>query len=348
MTETTSADVLTTAFSPVTVEQAALIARDFFAIEGTAEPLTSERDQNFRVSATSGDAYLLKISNPAEERTVTNFQTEALRHIALTNPALPVPRVLPAAGGDFEPLLEQRGEPARVVRLMTYMPGVPLNTVEDVPTKLRSNLGMALARLGAALRDFDHPAADHELMWDLKNTSSLSNLLEYVEEPADQRLARQFFERFEEYVRPQLGQLRSQVVHNDLNFYNVLVEEHHTERVTGIIDFGDMVRTPLICDVAVAAAYQLPADDDPLGCALTFIGAYHRTTALEPMETQLLFDLIATRLLMTVLITGWRAARYPDNSAYILRNNPAAWRNLRYFARTGHDVGIERICAVCS
>ena len=31
------------------------------------------------------------------------------------------------------------------------------------------------------------------------------------------------------------------------------------------------------------------------------------------------------RLAMVVAIGGWRAARYPDNADYILRNNALSW-----------------------
>ncbi|WP_338509164.1 hypothetical protein [Pseudomonas poae] len=39
--------------------------------------------------------------------------------------------------------------------------------------------------------------------------------------------------------------------------------------------------------------------------------------------------MIEARLLATVLITEWRAREHPENSEYILRNNPSAWAGLR-------------------
>ena len=36
------------------------------------------------------------------------------------------------------------------------------------------------------------------------------------------------------------------------------------------------------------------------------------------------YDLIATRLAMNLVIAEWRAARHPENRAYILKNHPAA------------------------
>lgn len=49
---------------------------------------------------------------------------------------------------------------------------------------------------------------------------------------------------------------------------------------------------------------------------------------LTETEIALLPDLIATRLLITVAITGWRAQQHPENRQYILRNNGLAWTGL--------------------
>ena len=46
----------------------------------------------------------------------------------------------------------------------------------------------------------------------------------------------------------------------------------------------------------------------------------------------LLRDLTATRMLTTLAIASARAARYPENAAYILRNVPAAAAGLRALA----------------
>ena len=56
-------------------------------------------------------------------------------------------------------------------------------------------------------------------------------------------------DRFAEQVLPALRGLRAQVVHNDMGRNNVLVDD--AGAISGIIDFGDMTHTALVCDVAV-------------------------------------------------------------------------------------------------
>ncbi|MCW5758536.1 MAG: hypothetical protein KIS90_02035, partial [Phenylobacterium sp.] len=67
-----------------------------FGVRGRAERLTGERDQNFRLQAEGGEAYILKISNSAEDAPVTDLQTRALLHMAAADPGLPAPKVQPA------------------------------------------------------------------------------------------------------------------------------------------------------------------------------------------------------------------------------------------------------------
>ena len=120
-----------------------------------------------------------------------------------------------------------------------------------------------------------------------------------------------------------------------------------THRIAGVIDFGDMVHAPLVNNLAVAAAYQLAPAGHPLETVADLVGAYHGVVPLEDAELDLLFDLIATRMVLTVTISGWRAARYPDNAAYILRNNSQAWAGLErigVLTRTEAQDYLRRAC----
>ena len=69
------------------------VAAEHYGLIATVHRLDSERDQNFRLRSLSGREYVLKIANPAEDRAVTNLQTEALLHLAAADPGLPVPRL---------------------------------------------------------------------------------------------------------------------------------------------------------------------------------------------------------------------------------------------------------------
>lgn len=338
--------LLATAPEPITAEEAEALAREHFGVEGRAKELTSERDQNFHLTTGDGPGYVLKFAHPAEDEAVTEFQTHGLLHIAKRDPGMVVPKVMLTRQGQSAIRLQQPGRATRTTRLLTFLPGRMLHDAPSTP-RLRRNLGATLARLGLALRGYDHPRSDYPLLWDLKQAGGTRDLLAHAD--AESRaLVEPAIARFEAHVAPALPHLRSQVVHNDLNAHNVVVDPADPETVAGVLDFGDMIRTPLICDVAVAASYQVAQADGPLGGAVDFVAGYNAVSALEPEEIGLLADFIMTRMMISVLISGWRAQLYPENAAYILRNVGAARAGLARMVNLPREEGAALFAAACA
>jgi Ser/Thr protein kinase RdoA (MazF antagonist) len=98
--------------------------------------------------------------------------------------------------------------------------------------------------------------AGRELLWDVKHNSRLRPLLKHIEDDQRRELVQRLLDKFQEKTEPLLPKLRSQVIFNDLNPDNVLIFDG-TDRVSGFIDFGDIVYSPLVVDIAVGAAYLL-------------------------------------------------------------------------------------------
>lgn len=331
-----SVSQLSTSVPELSPAEAADVAALNYGVRGTAELLTSERDRNFRLAADDGCTYLLKISNPSEEAEVVDLQTACLDHIAEHDPARPVPRVLRTLSGakrDQTVLADGRH---CMVRLLSYLDGIPAKgTARSGPQRVA--LGTALAELDLALRGFSHSAASHDLLWNVAHAERLAHLLDEIVDAPHRRLAEHFMRRFIAETLPRLADIRAQVIHNDFHLHNILVDADDPDRVTGIIDFGDLVHAPLVGEVATAAAYHMTEADDPLAAAAEFIGAFHAVLPLLPEEQEIVADLMATRHLITVLISGWRSRRYPENYAYIMRHNPASWDALHLMADLSPD-----------
>ena len=291
------------------------LAETHWGLTGTLHPLTSERDQNHRLDTASG-RFTLKLANPAEPAALTDFQTGALLHTASTAPGLPTPRVIPARDG--RSIIDT---PDGALRLLTWLPGTPLAHLPRTPA-LAASIGSALGRLDAALAGFHHPASDHHLLWDIRNTRDLAPLTSALAPDLKPRIVA-FLARFDRQIAPALAQLPRQVIHGDFNPHNLLADPADPARLTGILDFGDMVLSHRICDLAVAASYLIdPADPAALLVPLT--RACHRANPLTRPELRLLPELITARLVTTLVISAWRAARYPENAPYILRNAPTS------------------------
>jgi 4-aminobutyrate aminotransferase-like enzyme/Ser/Thr protein kinase RdoA (MazF antagonist) len=321
------------------------ILRQGFGVESTSlKLLAGERDQNFRVDTASGQHFLFKISNPADDRPVLEMQAAALRHIERVDPGLPAMRALPTAAG--EAWVEVPGPDGRTypARLFTFLPGqVTVNTA--LTTGAMWSHGQITGRLGRALRGFFHPAADYEILWDISRFPKIRPLLTHVSDASRRAQLERVLDRFEARVAPTLAGLRAQVIHGDMSLDNVLFGDDL--RVSGIVDFGDMTHAPLVCDLAVAVADVLHGRDDAIEAADAIIGGYVSVTPLEDEEAGLLADLVAARLATEVTVTAWRQGLYPDNTAYAASGEPGARAFLDLIEAIGIDAVGRRFREAC-
>jgi 4-aminobutyrate aminotransferase-like enzyme/Ser/Thr protein kinase RdoA (MazF antagonist) len=344
-----SAGVLEAKAPVFSISDAERVAAEIFGIHGTARHLESERDQNFRLCAEgraeSDREFVLKVANPAEDPAVLDFQTRALLHIAAADPTLPVPRVQPTAAGEPSQVVAAPDGRRHVVRLLSYLPGAIFADFPHPPALLR-NVGATLAHLGHALRGFFHPAAGHELLWDLTHAARLREHVLHIEDAERRRLADHFLERFETRVLPRLPGLRAQVIHNDVTFDNTLVDASG-EAVAGIIDFGDMVHAPLVNDVAVAVSVAILGEPDPIAAAMQVVAGYHAVEPLREEELALLFDLIAARLAVGVVISAWRVKDHPENRDYIAGGDRASWAMLERLSDIDSGLASDRFRDAC-
>ena len=325
MTTDPAAQLLTLPPPALPVESLARLVHDHWGLAGTLTPLSSERDQNHRLD-TPGASFTLKLSNPAEPLDLTLAQTAALTHLAQTAPDLPLPRLVPARDGCLVLSL-----PQGALRLFTWCPGTPLAHLPQTPA-LASAIGDALARLGAGLAALPPGAHDRPLLWDIRGFPALAPLMQALP-PNLRPQAERFLQRFQTRIAPALARLPRQPIHGDFNPHNLLADPAQPGCLTGILDFGDMTHSPRACDLAVAASYLIDPKD-PLSRLSPLVAAYHARLPLTGAELALLPDLVTARLWATLTITAWRAACYPDNAAYILRNAPVSRAGLAAFGAT--------------
>lgn len=324
----------------VTERQAEQLASEHYGLLGRARQLDGERDGNFEI-ATSAGRFMLKVVHSSERRAVTECQTTVLTHLESVAPELPVPRIVRARSGESFVVPDSGPVAGRAIRVITFVEGRPLHGVRT-SAELRRNLGRASAALGAALSSFDHPATTEPILWDLAHLTDLRPLIGELASTEHRGRLSALVDRFETTVRPSLSRQRKQVVHNDFSGDNILIGADGVS-VSGILDFGDMVRTELINDVAVAAAYQLSDSDDPTDTVVDLVQGYQQITPLRAEELDLLLELIVARTVVRLTITEWRAARFPENATYILRNTPRTWSQLDTLLHTPGDDFKNRI-----
>jgi hydroxylysine kinase len=328
---------------PVTADAAADAILACYGLAGNLTRLPGEADDNFLLD-TGKQRYVVKFAHLRADPHVVGVQVKVLRHIEATAPALPVPRVLPplaaTADGQSWAVVPDGPLRGRVVHALSYLDGRLLRSVGTDPP-LRRAMGATLAELGRALRGFDDPLVRRPLLWDLAQLPQLRPLA--AERPPGPRtdLLTAQLTRLTAETLPRLAAGRRQLLHNDFSPDNTLISADGAA-VSGIIDFGDVTVTALVNDVAIAVA-NLIADDDPLGPGLDLIAGYHAVTPLTAAELELLPDLILGRVVARIIISEWRAERFPENRAYVLRNTPRAWEQLDRLLSIGGEETAARI-----
>jgi len=274
------------------LESARAIAEENFGVRASARVLPSERDQNFLLTNDAGEKFVLKIANALESRELLEAQNAVLSH--LERKILFCPRVVASLNGER---ITTNGK--HFVRLMTYLPGVPLAEVQPHSPALLHDLGRKLGQLDRALADFDHPAVHRDFHWDLANGNRIIN--EYSGLIAERELVLKC--RFDVNT-----DLRRSVIHGDANDYNLLVE---SDRITGLIDFGDIVYSWTIGELAVALAYVVLGKDDPFAAAQPVIEGY--AEEFGSYEQDVLWDLVRLRLAMSVCLAAHQLRQRPEN-----------------------------------
>jgi 4-aminobutyrate aminotransferase-like enzyme len=197
--------------------------------------------------------------------------------------------------------------------------------------------GQTHARLNLALRGYFHAAAGRKLLWNVGQTPALREYVASIADTTRRRLVENVLDRFDERVAPRWPPLRAQVCHGDLNLDNVLLDDQG--RVSGITDFGDVAFTAQVADFAVGLASLIrgrPADDVFRAARIATDG-YQSRIPLEPLELELLGDLVAARLVAIVTISAWRVERFKENAAYIQNWDADSWALLEQFDALGYD-----------
>ena len=313
--------------------EAARIAGEVYRLAATAHRLPGEYDDNFHLTATGGEEFTLKVMRAGIPPDLVDLQCAALAFAAEQAPSLPLPRVISTAAGERIGSARAGDGTGRLVWMLSYVPGQLLAETNPHSPELLHSVGRFMGRLDAALAGFVHPAARRELKWDLAGAGWMRDYLHHIQDPDRRQLVESFVELYEANVVAALPGLRRSVIHNDANDYNVLVSGKGCDprEVATVIDFGDMLESITVAEVAVAAAYALLAKCDPLGTAAQVVAGYHSVFPLTETEIALLFPLMCARLSASVINSAYRRPLEPDDP-YVTVSEQPAWAALEQLA----------------
>src|SRR6266404_4415540 len=327
---------------PTTEAEAVGLARELYGLSVSAKALPGEYDDNFHLTAldkstgqkSEPDRFVLKVMHPARERAFIDMQCRALQHLAQRAPELRLPRVLLNRRGEAFAAVDVGGV-ARLVWLLTYVPGKMLVKARPHSSELLRDLGRFLGEMDAALQDFFHADSLRELKWDLARAGWIGPHVHLIRDASSRRaLVEKFLALYEAEVVPALPSLRRSVVYGDANDYNVLVGRPlpQPRKVVGLIDFGDLHESVTVSEVAIAAAYVALGKQNPLAAIAELVSGYHGAFPLLESELRVLFPLVAMRLAVSVVNSAQRASVKPDD-AYVTVSEAPAWEALERLSK---------------
>ncbi len=325
----------------LTPDAALVLAERHWRIHGDVCSLPSYADQNFRICSHGGE-YVLKVAHPSWSRMDLDLENQAMMTLAEREPALQWPQVQLAVNGEHLLTLPIAGRPCQV-RMLSFVPGT---TYADAigalspPQRmaLHERLGGAVGRLTRGLRDFHHPAADRQHDWNLMRLPALQGEVAHIEDAGLRAIVQAHVEAFCAQLPSWQAKLPITVLHNDANDLNVIVADDGTggQRVSAVIDFGDMCTSFRLADLAIACTYAMQHEADPVACARTIVRGYLTQCPLLRIELEKLHAFILARLCHSVLMATREHREHPDNP-FILVSQQGVRALLRELADVDHD-----------
>ncbi|MDH5399919.1 MAG: aminotransferase class III-fold pyridoxal phosphate-dependent enzyme [Cyclobacteriaceae bacterium] len=274
---------------------------------------------NYKVTTEHGNCYVLKHYVTPQAYELVNAETEVLNTLK-GRLKINVSRPQTTEKGYIHVY-----EDKTFSRLLTYIPGIFLAEAEH-NSSLIVDFGHQAARLDLALKGQQKSAIQaRQSIWDIQHCLLNSPKAKYIEDVQHRKLVDYFFGMFRQFVLPALPALRSQLIHADLNDWNVLVKN---DKIEGFIDFGDMAWSPLINEVAIALTYLMFNKENPIDTATAFISGYTQELPLTGQEVDLLYYLIPARLGISVCNSAEAKAKGGDTD-YILISEAPAWALLK-------------------
>ncbi|HSH01785.1 MAG TPA: aminotransferase class III-fold pyridoxal phosphate-dependent enzyme [Anaerolineae bacterium] len=269
-------------------------------------------DENWRLTAVTGEKYVLKIAGEATPIADWQQQNKVLHYLAAKGEIWP--RVLVSLAG--EDLV--RGEDGRWCRLLTYIEGQMLADVQAANLSLWRGLGRCMGRTDALLANFEiDEGVARPLCWNLAATAECWDRLQYIPQEEDRALVHYFLQLWRDDIEPAIDSLRHSLIHCDVTDYNVIVDiGSHSEQgevlqnVVGLIDFGDMRRTATVFEVAIGLTYALMDRWEPFEIGGALIRGYHEEMPLMAEEIELLYGLVGARLCINVTVAAEARAVY--------------------------------------
>ena len=342
----------------------------------SVKTLESYDDKNFCLKGSlrggAPTTYTLKLHNGVESKNAAAMEAQnaIMLHLEQHGFCVPAPRTDAAGVHTAFTTLSMRGaiDPPRAhaVRLLRWVAGVPMNEAKAIDSSTLRACGVYLGRMTAALNGgldgagavFDHAGAHRVHIWDLQNTLLSRGFVHAISDAARRATVEGVMAAFETHVAPRIAanELRWGVLQADFNDANVILERDAADSpIAGVIDFGDMVYTMRVNEVAIAMAYAMVSTvakdavaagalEGVAECAFALLAGFASVVPLTAAEIDVLPTLVAARLAISVTMGAYSYSKEPENK-YLLVHAQPGWDAIGLWTAIPRDALLARVRA---
>lgn len=316
--------------------------KQYYGLDVRAQPLNGYEEQNFLILTDTEEKYIFKAADLSFNINLLRAQTAVLQHLSCTPLKHNFPASLSGINGESIIKIEIAGQ-TFFIRLLTFLEGDFWVDQQPKTQAMYESLGHLLGLMDRQLEGLYFDALDRSYVWDNNTAQNAEKKLHFIKDPEKRRIADYFLLQFQTEVLPHLSELRQAVIHGDANDYNVLVRDG---KVSGVIDFGDLIWSSLINNTAIACTYAMLNTTDPITAAAGIIKGYHAVYPYTELEMDLLYYLIAARLCISVTQSAEQSALNSDNTHHFLTEN-YAWTLLDQLLRINPLYAANAFRAAC-
>eukprot|EP00736_Rhodelphis_marinus_P012653 Rmarinus@m.29686 len=285
-------------------------------------------DQNFLIKVDGEPFSVLKISNTSEVESNLLFQHAAMNHLKEDGFQTSYP-IQMTNGDEVGTTTNKEGVP-HLYRMLKFVPGTVIDKFKPLSDSLIRNVGEYVGKMDLSLSKFSHPKAYRKMAWDLCQFRDIKRYVKHLSTKERHEMVSHVIDMYEETVVPEMDKLPRQVVQNDPNELNVLVDDG---KVSGIIDFGDMLHTLRVNEVGITAGYMCLDTADPVHAMACVVEGYHSANPLSEEELRLVFPLACSRIAFSLTMSAYGLVIEPENT-YLQTIVGPGWPTMRILVKT--------------
>lgn len=314
-------------FSLLAIEK---FVNQYFGLTVKAKELSTYTDQKFYLKDKKGKEYIAKITN----------ENVDIKHLALQNAAfaflydkiegLSTQKVYQNLQGENITEIEDEKGTIFYLRLLSWVKGEIWENELPNNVKLCEEMGKKLAKMSLLLQDFVSPVSiQNDSKRDALKVAWVYDELNCMENEEDRDIIRYFLIYYKEHILPSIADLREGVIHNDANTHNIIVKkEKGKAKVAALIDFGNMMESKVVVELAVCCAYLSMNFPNPLEIASHIIRGFHSIFPLNEPEMRAIFPIMMNRAIISVAYSAINH-KNGEESDYVYTYEASAWQMLK-------------------